>query len=107
MRSKPNPLKFPLLLNTVAPRSSLAGRGSQSALVVPASCTPSGNLAGKLLENGENVSNVSPIDYNLSIMTSNLNHLGRWGILWQHRPPRTNEPAPPHGSPMAPKKPSE
>lgn len=37
MHSKPkpktkfNPLNFPLLLNTVAPRSCVAGRGSESA----------------------------------------------------------------------------
>jgi ABC-type transporter Mla subunit MlaD len=48
-------------------------------------------LAGKLLENEEIATNVSQIVKNLSIATSNLNRLGLWGILWQHKPPRTNE----------------
>ena len=64
-------------------------------------------LAGKLLENEEIASNVSQIVYNLSVTTSNLNRVGLWGILWQHRPPRTNEPAPPHGSLTPPKNPFE
>ena len=62
------------------------------------------SLARKLLENEENASNVSPIIYNLSIMTSNLNRLGLRGIL---RLPRTEEAAPLHGLPTAPRKPSE
>jgi phospholipid/cholesterol/gamma-HCH transport system substrate-binding protein len=62
-------------------------------------------LAGKLLENEEIASNVSQIVYNLSITTSNLNRLGLWSILWQHRPSQTNEPAPPRGSLTAPKNP--
>jgi len=62
-------------------------------------------LAGKLLENEGIASNVSQIVYNLSITTSNLNRLGLWGILWEHRPPRTNEPAPAHGALTAPKNP--
>jgi ABC-type transporter Mla subunit MlaD len=62
-------------------------------------------LAGKLLENEEIASNVSQIVYNLTITTSNLNRSGLWGILWQHRPLRTNEPAPPPGSLTAPKNP--
>jgi len=70
-------------------------------------CWAGRGLAGKLLENEEIASNVSPIDYNLSITTSNLNHLGLWGILCQHGPPRTSEPASPHGSPTAPKNPFE
>jgi phospholipid/cholesterol/gamma-HCH transport system substrate-binding protein len=47
-------------------------------------------LAGNLLENEQIASNVSRIVENLSITTSNLNRLGLWGILWQHKPPRTN-----------------
>lgn len=62
-------------------------------------------LAGKLLEDDEIASNVSQIVCNLSITTSNLNRLGSWGILWQQRPPRTNEPTPPRGSLSAPKNP--
>jgi phospholipid/cholesterol/gamma-HCH transport system substrate-binding protein len=47
-------------------------------------------LAGKLLENEQIAANLSQIANNLSITTSNLNRLGLWGILWQHKPPRTN-----------------
>ena len=50
-------------------------------------------LAGKLLENEQIAANVSQIVNNLSITTSNLNRLGLWGILWQHKPPRTTESA--------------
>ena len=64
-------------------------------------------LAGKLLENEEIAANVSQIVNNLSITTSNLNRLGLWGILRQHKPPRTNAPAPPHGTLTAPKNPFE
>jgi phospholipid/cholesterol/gamma-HCH transport system substrate-binding protein len=60
-------------------------------------------LAGKMLENEEIAANVSQIVQNLSITTSNLNRLGLWGILWQHKPPRTNPPAPVHGSLASPK----
>jgi phospholipid/cholesterol/gamma-HCH transport system substrate-binding protein len=51
-------------------------------------------LAGKLLENEQIATNVSQIVNNLSVTTSNLNRLGLWGILWQHKLPRTNAPAP-------------
>jgi hypothetical protein len=47
-------------------------------------------LAGKLLENEQVAANLSQIVSNLSITTSNLNRLGLWGILWQHKLPRTN-----------------
>ena len=53
-------------------------------------------LAGKLLENEEIAANVSQIVNNLSITTSNLNRLGLWGILWQHKPPRTQLRLPRH-----------
>ena len=49
-------------------------------------------LAGNLLENEQIATNVSRIVDNLSITTSNLNRLGLWGILWQHKPPGTNAP---------------
>ena len=49
-------------------------------------------LAGNLLVNDQIATNVSRIVDNLSITTSNLNRLGLWGILWQHKPPRTTEP---------------
>ena len=62
-------------------------------------------LAGKLLENEQIAANVSQIASNLSITTSNLNRLGLWGILWQHKPSRTYEPAPPRGPLTPPKNP--
>lgn len=49
-------------------------------------------LAGDLLENEQIATNVSQIAQNLSITTSNLNRLGLWGILWQHKPLKTKEP---------------
>jgi hypothetical protein len=37
-----------------------------------------------------------------------LNRLGLWGILWQHKPPRTNAPASEAARPLsAPKNPFE
>ena len=62
-------------------------------------------LAGNLLENEQIAANVSQIVSNLSITTSNLNRLGLWGILWQHKPPRTNAPAPAPRPLTAPKNP--
>lgn len=64
-------------------------------------------LAGKLLVNEEIAANVSQVVSNLSITTSNLNRLGLWGILWQHKPPRTNAPAPLREPLTAPKNPFE
>jgi len=64
-------------------------------------------LAGKLLENEEIAANVSHIFDNLSITTSNLNRLGLWGVLWQHKQPRTNAPASRHEPVTAPKNPFE
>lgn len=51
-------------------------------------------LAGDLLKNGQIATNVSQIAQNLSITTSNLNRLGLWGILWQHKPKAPLEPPP-------------
>ena len=62
-------------------------------------------LAGNLLVNEEIAANVSRIVDNLSITTSNLNRLGLWGILWQHKPPRTNAPALRHEPLAAPNNP--
>lgn len=45
-------------------------------------------LAGNLLQNSELATNVSLIASNLSVTSSNLNRLGVWGILWQHKPPK-------------------
>jgi ABC-type transporter Mla subunit MlaD len=49
-------------------------------------------LAGNLLSNEQVATNVSQIAQNLSITTSNLNRLGLWGIMWQHKPAKTTEP---------------
>ncbi|HTL16709.1 MAG TPA: MlaD family protein [Patescibacteria group bacterium] len=50
-------------------------------------------LAGELLKNEQIATNISGIAQNLSITTSNLNRLGFWRILWQHKPAKP-EPAP-------------
>jgi len=50
--------------------------------------------AGELLHSGELSNNLQTIANNLSITTSNLNRLGLWSILWAHKPPDTNGPAP-------------
>ena len=49
-------------------------------------------LAGTLVRNEELAANVSLIVSNLSVTSSNLNRLGLWGVLWQHKPPRQSEP---------------
>ncbi|HWX22267.1 MAG TPA: MlaD family protein [Candidatus Binatia bacterium] len=50
---------------------------------------------GSLLSDQQLAANLSQITSNLSITSSNLNRLGLWGILWRHKPPRTNaSPAP-------------
>ena len=52
-------------------------------------------LAGDLLKNEQFATNVLQIAENLSITTSNLNRLGLWKILWQHKPPKGSEPTAP------------
>jgi ABC-type transporter Mla subunit MlaD len=54
---------------------------------------------GSLLKNAQMSNDLSEITHNLSMTSSNLNRLGLWGILWQHRAPRTNAPAPAHARP--------
>jgi phospholipid/cholesterol/gamma-HCH transport system substrate-binding protein len=49
--------------------------------------------AGTILKNEEVTTHISEIASNLSITTSNLNRLGLWGILWQHKPPKSNQAA--------------
>jgi phospholipid/cholesterol/gamma-HCH transport system substrate-binding protein len=49
--------------------------------------------AGNLLRNEQTSARVSEIANNLSITTSNLNRLGLWKMLWQHKAPETNESA--------------
>ena len=53
-------------------------------------------LAGNLLQNPELATNVSLIVSNLSITSSNLNRLGLWGILWQHKPKKAASEIHPH-----------
>lgn len=50
-------------------------------------------LAGTLLQNPQLATNVQIIAGNLAVTTSNLNHLGLWGILWSHKTPDTNTAA--------------
>ncbi|SPE52620.1 Mammalian cell entry related domain protein [Verrucomicrobia bacterium] len=47
---------------------------------------------GTLLKNEQMAGDLAGITSNLSVTTSNLNRLGLWGILWQHKPPKTKEP---------------
>jgi phospholipid/cholesterol/gamma-HCH transport system substrate-binding protein len=47
-------------------------------------------LAGNLLQNPDLSTNVSLIVSNLSITSSNLNRLGVWGVLWQHKPKKAH-----------------
>ncbi|MBI3878365.1 MAG: hypothetical protein HY300_20775, partial [Verrucomicrobia bacterium] len=46
-------------------------------------------LAGTVIKNEQVAANFSQIVENLSITTSNLNHLGLWRILWKPREPKT------------------
>ncbi|MEI6565749.1 MAG: MlaD family protein [Verrucomicrobiota bacterium] len=51
-------------------------------------------LAGSLVRNEGLSSNVSRIAENLSVTSSNLNHLGLWGILWKKKEPHDRPPVP-------------
>ncbi len=57
-------------------------------------------FAGDILKNPELAAYMSQIAQNLSVTTSNLNRLGLWGILWKHKPPKTE---PSKARPAAPK----
>jgi hypothetical protein len=60
-------------------------------------------LAGNLLKNEQLAIQVSQVTSNLSVTTSNLNRLGLWGVLWQHKPPKAAaSPPPPLTSPKNP-----
>jgi phospholipid/cholesterol/gamma-HCH transport system substrate-binding protein len=60
-------------------------------------------LMGDLLRNEELAASLNRTADNLSITSSNLNRLGLWGILWQHKPSKTNPPASPSlASPKTP-----
>jgi phospholipid/cholesterol/gamma-HCH transport system substrate-binding protein len=50
-------------------------------------------LAGTLLENPQAAANVQAMVNNLSMVSSNLNTLGLWHILWHHEPPPANAPS--------------
>jgi len=52
-------------------------------------------LAGEVLRNDQLATNVAEIAQNLSITTSNLNRLGLWKMLWQHKAANSSQP-PPH-----------
>lgn len=45
-------------------------------------------LVGTLIKNEPLAVEVSLVASNLSVTTSNLNRLGLWGVLWQHKPPK-------------------
>lgn len=51
-------------------------------------------LAGEVLRNDQLATNVGEIAQNLSITTSNLNRLGLWKMLWQHRAAMISQPQP-------------
>jgi ABC-type transporter Mla subunit MlaD len=51
-------------------------------------------LAGSLIRDESLATNFSQIAANLSVTTSNLNRLGLWRVLWQHKPPQANAAAP-------------
>jgi phospholipid/cholesterol/gamma-HCH transport system substrate-binding protein len=60
-------------------------------------------LAGSLIHNEQNATNFSEIISNLSVTTSNINRIGLWGILWQHKPPKTTAAKAPARALAAPK----
>ncbi|HEY5910966.1 MAG TPA: MlaD family protein [Verrucomicrobiae bacterium] len=65
---------------------------SDSLKVLMAELQSGKGLAGSLIQNEQLAARASEIANNLSITTSNLNRLGLWRILWQHKPPNTNPP---------------
>ncbi len=67
---------------------------SESLKALAADLQQGKGLAGNLLKNPELAARASEIANNLSITTSNLNRLGLWHMLWQHKPARTNAPPP-------------
>ena len=50
-------------------------------------------LAGNVLRNDQLAEDFRLMADNLAVTSSNLNRLGLWGILWSHKPPRTNTPS--------------
>jgi phospholipid/cholesterol/gamma-HCH transport system substrate-binding protein len=81
------------LVDTNAPTLNAAVRNIESSTIMLkdllADIQAGKGLAGNLLQNPELSTNVSLIVSNLSITSSNLNRLGLWGILWQHKPKKS------------------
>ena len=83
------------VLNSNAPQITSAVKNIESSTIILKNVledvqTGKG-LAGTLIRNEELAANVSLIVSNLSVTSSNLNRLGLWGVLWQHKPPRESE----------------
>jgi phospholipid/cholesterol/gamma-HCH transport system substrate-binding protein len=80
------------LVDTNAPTLNAAVKNIESSTIILkdllADVQAGKGLAGNVLQNPELATNVSLIVSNLSITSSNLNRLGLWGILWQHKPPK-------------------
>jgi phospholipid/cholesterol/gamma-HCH transport system substrate-binding protein len=49
-------------------------------------------VVGGLLKDPQMAANFSLLSSNLAVTSSNLNRLGLWGILWQHKPPKSKAP---------------
>jgi ABC-type transporter Mla subunit MlaD len=49
-------------------------------------------VVGSLLKDPQMAVNFSLLSSNLAVTSSNLNRLGLWGILWQHKPPKSKSP---------------
>jgi phospholipid/cholesterol/gamma-HCH transport system substrate-binding protein len=84
------------LLDTNSPTLNAAVKNIESSTIMLkdllADVQAGKGLAGNVLQNPELATNVSLIVSNLSITSSNLNRLGLWGILWQHKPPKKASP---------------
>ena len=82
------------VLSTNAPQVTAAVKHIESSTAalegIMAEMQAGKGLAGNLLKNRQLAADVSQIANNLSITTSNLNRLGLWGILWQHKPAGTS-----------------
>jgi len=80
------------ILNTNSPGINAAVKNIETSTIelkdLLADIQAGKGLAGNLLQNPELATNVSLIVSNLSVTSSNLNRLGLWGIMWQHKPPK-------------------
>jgi phospholipid/cholesterol/gamma-HCH transport system substrate-binding protein len=81
------------LLDTNAPKITAAVNNIQQSTVLLTNLLQdieSGKgLVGSLLKDPKMAANFSLLSSNLTVTSSNLNRLGLWGILWQHKPPKT------------------